>query len=801
MSHIRSRKHSSPTRPLAFAALATSLALAVPGVALATEGVETDTTTDQHKHKHDHDDHRHQDEAHTLDKIDVHGSRIQAKAVASPKFTQPLQDTPQTIQVITEDLFNQQGATTLTEALRNTPGVGAFYAGENGTTSTGDAVYMRGFDTSSSIFVDGVRDLGSISRDLFNVEQVEVEKGPAGTDNGRTAPTGAINMVSKRATLRDAVSGTLTGGNDGQKRGTADWNQTFNGLPGAALRLNAMWQDSDVAGRDHVKNKRWGLAPSLGFNLDGATRYYLNLYYVKQDNIPDGFVPTIGLPGWKAQENNGQLAGHTVDPENFYGTRQDHDDVEAKQATFIVEHDFSDAVKLTNTARWGETTQDYMLTSFMSTNANIAWTDINDLSTYTLARSNTTFKDQRNKILTDQLNLRADFATGSVEHNLSTGLELTREEQYTNGITGTGSRPAASLYNPDWNDVGTLSWYHNGSGTYGKTDTISAYAFDTLKFGERFLVTAGVRLDHYKTEYSSTSVCTTPGTSGASGRGVIYCGDQAIGSIVSGGNFEAKDTLFNWKLGAVYKVGDDVSLYANYALSQQPPGGANFQLAAASGGSNTLAANSINADPQKAKTFEVGTKWNVLEDLAVNLALFQTDVTNEINSEDLDESGYPTQTGEKKVKGVELSAVGNITDNWTISAGYTTMSTKITDGPTVTSDESSNLTYTPDDAFTSWTSYRFPFGLTIGGGVRYSGRLLKGSDGGDTANKGSTPAYAKSYTVYDAVVSYDISRHFGLRLNAYNLFDKEYVAAINKSGYRYTPGTPRTFLLSADFRF
>jgi len=797
MSHIRSRKHAPNARPLAVAALATSLALALPGTGLANEGVGAETSADQQKH--DRDEHHRRDhgrnEARTLDKVDVHGSRVQSKAVASPKFTQSLQDTPQTIQVITKGLFTQQGATTLTEALRNTPGVGAFYAGENGNTSTGDAVYMRGFDTSSSLFVDGVRDLGSVSHDLFNVEQVEVEKGPAGTDNGRSAPSGSINMVSKRAFLRDAVSGTVSGGNDGQKRGTADWNQTINGLPGAALRLNALWQDSDVAGRDHVNNKRWGLAPSLGFNLDGATRYYLNLYYVKQNNIPDGFVPTIGLPGWQAQTGNEQLAGHPVDPENFYGTRQDHDDVEAKQATFIVEHDFSDTLRLSNTARWGETTQDYLLTSFMSTNANIGWTDINDLSTYTLARSTPTFKDQRNKILTDQLNLRADFATGSVQHNLSTGLELTREEQYTRNVTSTGSRPAASLYDPDWNDVGDLSWQRNGTGTYGKTDTISAYAFDTLKFTENFLVTAGVRLDHYKTEYNSSGVCNTEGTSGGS-RGAVYCGTAPIGSVVSNGDFQAKDTLFNWKLGAVYKVGDDVSLYANYALSQQPPGGANFQLAAGSS-----SANGVDADPQKAKTFEVGTKWNVLENLAVNLALFQTDVTNEINSDVLDDFGNPTQTGEKKVKGVELSAVGNITDNWSISAGYTTMSTKVTEGPNISADGSPNLTYSPDDAFTSWTSYRLPFGLTIGGGLRYSGRLHKGSDGADTANGGSTPSYAKSYTVYDAVVSYDISRNFSLRLNGYNLFDKEYVAAINKSGYRYTPGTPRTFLLSADFRF
>src|SRR3546814_8047527 len=115
---------------------------------------------------------------------------------------------------------------------------------------------MRGFDTSSSIFVDGIRDLGSISRDIFNTEAVEVEKGPAGTDNGRTAPTGAIHMVPKQASLESALSGTLSLGFDGQKRITADVNQTLGGLPDSALRLTLLWHDSVAPGRDHVDNQR-----------------------------------------------------------------------------------------------------------------------------------------------------------------------------------------------------------------------------------------------------------------------------------------------------------------------------------------------------------------------------------------------------------------------------------------------------------------------------------------------------------------------------------------------------------------
>ena len=714
---------------------------------------------------------------------------VKVDKVASPKFTQPIQDTPQTIQVISKDVFNQQGATTLTEALRNTPGVGTFYAGENGSTSTGDAIRMRGFDTSSSIFVDGIRDLGSISRDIFNTEQVEVEKGPAGTDNGRTAPSGAINMVSKRAFMDEMLAGTVTVGTDGQKRATADVNQPIDAIPNAAFRLNAVWQDSDVAGRDHVKNKHVGIAPSLGFGLGTDTRAFLNFLYVDQNNIPDGFVPTIGLDSWTPYDADGDntqsiFIGNPVKSTNFYGTRADHDDVTAEMATFILEHDFSDNLKLTNSARWGQTKQNYLLTSFMGTTTNLTCADDTDLTTCTLARSNTNTKDAVNRILTDQLNLRADFATGPVEHNLSVGIEITSEKQTAYGLTASSvTRPAANLYDPDWNDIDTYSVSRNGAIQRGKTDTQSFYAFDTAKFfNDMLLVTGGIRLDHYKTTYFSNAVC------GGTGRGAVSCGTEATGTIVTTNDLTAKDTLFNWKIGAVFKPVEPVSLYVNYAISQEPPGGDNFALS-----SSDTSADNPNLKPQKAKTIEGGVKWNALGGrLLVSAAVFKTRVLNEIDSTDVSD----IQSGTKRVSGVELSAVGNITDAWTITAGYTHQKSKVTSGSAIAEDGTYNLTYSPDDAFTSWTTYNLPFGLQVGGGVRYVSGMHRGTDGAL-----GTPDHTDGYTVVDGLLSYAVTGNITMRVNAYNLFDKHYIAAINKSGYRYTPGTPRTFLFSGDFRF
>lgn len=714
---------------------------------------------------------------------------------ASPKFTQPLQDTPQTIQIIDKELFNQQGATTLSEALRNSPAVGTFYAGENGSTSTGDAVYMRGFDTSGSIFADGIRDLGAISRDLFNVAAIEVEKGPAGTDSGRGAPGGTINTVSKQAFLLDAVAGTASAGLDGQKRITADVNQTLAGLPGSALRLNAMWQDSAVPGRDHVHNSRCGVAPSWGFGLDGLTRAYLDLLYVQQHNVPDGLVPTIGLPRWSPQTGLEQLAGHPVDPANFYGTRDDHDDVTAQMYTLHFEHDFAGTLRLGNSARWGETRQDYLLSSFTVTGGtaadplagNVRWTDPGNLSTYTLNRSNNNFKDQRNRILTDQLNLRAELQAGPVAHSLSAGLELTREEQRAYNITATGGRPPANLYLPDWNDAGNLIRERNGTGSVGRTGTVALYTFDTLNFSDVVLVTVGLRADRYATSYHSNAICND-----GSGRGAVPCGGAAIGSAVQNDDLRDRGTLLNWKLGAVYKPVQALSLYVDYALSQQPPGGANFQLSAAA--SN---AGNPNLEPQRATTLELGSKWNVPgARLALNLALFQTRIDNEINSQLLDENGNPTQTGRKRVRGVEGSLVGSLTPDWSISAGYSFQDAEVTAGAELAQDGTSNLTYTPRYGLSIWTSYQLPSGLTVGGGWRFVDGLHRGTDGAV-----GTPSSTGGYGALDAVVSYAIGRQVALRLNAYNLTDRHYVAAINKSGYRYMPGAPRTFLLTAELKY
>jgi catecholate siderophore receptor len=730
----------------------------------------------------------------TLPEVKIQGTHenaFKADKASSAKYTEKLVDTPQTITVIKRELFEQQGATTLTDALRNTPGVGAFYLGENGSTSTGDAIYMRGFDTSGSIFVDGVRDLGSISRDVFNIEQIDVLKGPAGSDTGRGAPTGSINLATKQANLDDAFSSSIMAGTDKQKRATADWNKVIDAERGIAFRLNAMDQDSGVPGRDVVTNKRWGIAPTVAFGLNGPTRVYLNYLHVKQDNIPDNGVPTIGLPGYSTPQPAKPATGPTpaprpyigsaprVDSSNYYGSTADHDNVKLDMFTVKVEHDFSPTLKFQNTSRYGKTHQDYIISSYMGSDANIVTPSPTDLSTWTLARGNRNVKDQDNKILTNQSTMTADLTTGVLKHTLVGGLEFTTEKQNTYTNTNTGVLAAANLYNPDPNVQPTAyNPTRTGAGASATIDTQSAYLFDTIKFGEQWMVNLGGRFDHYNLDYTAVTASTATGTA------------IPVGTLI-GTSLSDSDTLFTGKASLVYKPTKDSSVYATYATSKQPPGGSTFVLST----SANSAAN-VNYDPQETKTKEIGTKWDFLQQkLSFTAAIYRTDVSNEVEVDPTNSTVY-YQTGKKRVEGVEIGVTGEVARNWLVSAGYTHMKTSVESGKVVTASGENYLSYTPKDAFTSWTSYTLPFGLQVGGGVRYSGKLLKGSDGAT-----GTPAYADGYWVADAMASYPISKNVSLRLNVYNLTDKEYVAAINKSGYRYTPGQPRSASLTANITF
>ncbi len=675
-----------------------------------------------------------------------------AEKSANDKFTAPLLDTPKTVQIIKKEVIEEQGAITLMEALRNTPGI-TMQMGENGNTSAGDTFQLRGFSLQQSIFVDGIRDLGAVTRDTFNLEQVEIVKGAAGAETGRGASSGFINLVSKQAHLGDESSVSGTVGTGDRRRAAIDLNRQLSET--SAFRLNAMAQDSGVDGRDFVENKGYGLGLSYVSGLNTPTRVHLFSQHLRQDNVPDGGIPAIGYEGYAS------VIGPKVRRENFYGSVNDREKVDADMFTVKVEHDLGEATTIRNVTRYGKTHMDRTLTGMNTGGSGIVATGPQSAWTVNLSRQRV---DQENSILANQTSLNTEFNSGSVKHSLAAGVELLHEKQ-TN-FTHVGATPAttpANLYNPDpYRTMGNFG-PRTGDESGTTTNTISVYAFDNAELNERWSINGGARVDVYKLN-SSSAVGTTP--------------------------LEDSRSLVSWSIGGVYKPAENGSVYASYAPSSTPPG-AFTQLSTSATNLNHPA-----FDPQKTNTVELGTKWDLLNKrLNVAAAIFRT--TND-NQTTVDQVTLATvQEGKTQVQGIELSATGQITPFWQITAGLAKTSTKVIGVLNASGVGTDAVRWSPDLTATLWTSYQWTQ-LTMGFGARYVSEAKRFvSTSGAQGNMPNVP----SYWVADAMAKYQINPKLSLQLNIYNLFDEEYLMALNNGGGRLALGAPRSATLTANYKF
>jgi catecholate siderophore receptor len=728
------------------------------------------------------------DEPRTLSTIsveagDVAGPTPKVDRIASEKFTQPLLDTPQTITVVSREVLSQQGATTLSQALRNTPGV-TFLLGENGNTATGDSIFMRGFDTQGSIFIDGIRDLGTVSRDVFNTQQVEIAKGPAGPDYGRSAASGYVNLSSKLPTLGDAYSGTASYGSARNGRLTADVNHAFDGS-GSALRLNVMGQHGDVDGRDFIDRGSWAIAPSLTLGLESDTRAFFYALHTEQDNVPDGGVPTIGLEGFynPAFDTGGAQAGANparVNRDNYYGLASDFEEIKGTMFTARLEHDFSDDVSIRNTARYGRLRQFYVLTG-----VNALTVTSPDPAQWSVARTRQA-KFQENTLLTNQTNLTVNAVTGALGHAITSGIEFIDEEQVNPTYVGLGTPiTPANLYHPDRHDAQPgYAPVRNGVYTRGQTRTAAVYAFDTVTFSEQWEATAGFRVDSYRTDFDS-AVLSTAASHPTLPAGTLVPGTASV-----------DDTLLSYKVGVVFKPVDSGSIYLSHAISQQPPGGANLTFS-----SNANNLNNPDLDPTEGRNLELGTKWDLREGaLAVTGAIYHSESRNELTPDPVDPTVF-LQLGKRTVTGIELGVVGKLGEAWELSAGVAKMKTEVKRG--LANQNGLQITWSPELTFTSWTTYHATSGVSIGGGVRYVDSVIRpvSSNAAPPPPNLTNMRSAPDYWVVDMMAGYAISERVSLQLNVYNLMDEFYVATLNNNGARYSPGAPRSGLLTVNYSF
>jgi len=717
-----------------------------------------------------------------------HHERYRSDTVSSPKKTEALVDTPQTVSVISKELLSDQNAVSLTDALRNTPGI-TMQLGENGSTAAGDTFQLRGFAAQSSIYLDGIRDLGAVSRDVFNIEQIEVAKGPAGSDGGRGSSAGYVNLVSKRPVLDTRNTASVSAYSGGGLRATIDANVRLGTT--SAFRLNFLDQDVDVPGRDYVKTTGYGIAPAYGLGIGTDTRLYLLGQVVHQDNVPDGGLPVVGLPGYHSRAvlpatgaaitqaqldlNNAALsAAPAVGGRTFYGSPSDYEKVDAAMATAIIEHDFAGGVHMTNTTRYGQTGMDRVLTGVNATNVLTAAFKPSDPSTWTVARTRQRV-DQDNRILANATNFTASLDLGSWTHDVAAGFELTYEEQRTVTYATTGlTIPAANLYHPDVNDA-LPAPVATGAATDGDTTTVAGYVFDTAKRGP-WLLSAGLRLDSYTLHTNNTAAT----------------GATPLAPL------KDSRTLVSWNAGVVYKPRGNGSVYISYATSLTPPGGNNFQLSATAGN----IANSA-LDPAETDNFEIGTKWDLFQDrLSLTAAWYDTRAKNELTQADPVDPTVFVQFGRRVVSGIELGAVGQISPRWSLSAGLQTLHTKVTQGAaTGNSASGAAARWSPDLTATVWATYRVTKRLTLGGGASYtSDQRLVVNPATDLSTYNGLPKIP-SAAVANAMASYDLTRLVQVQLNIYNLFDETYIQSLNNGGSRVVLGQPRSATLTARLRF
>jgi catecholate siderophore receptor len=261
-------------------------------------------------------------------------------------------------------------------------------------------------------------------------------------------------------------------------------------------------------------------------------------------------------------------------------------------------------------------------------------------------------------------------------------------------------------------------------------------------------------------------------------------------STLAPSSLDDSGNLLSWKAGVIFKPLPNGSIYATYATSKTPPGSADFALSATANNQNNS-----DLDPQKTENYELGTKWDLLNDrLSLTAAYFRTENSKQASFDDL---GNPLQTGRTLVKGVEVAAVGQLTNFWQVSAGVTKMTADTEDQQSNTGVETTGVRWTPDWSATLWTSYTLG-NFTIGGGARYIGDQKRSITEGAPQNGLSE---IPSYWAADAMAAYRVSKNINLRLNVYNLFDKEYIETLNNGGNRVRLGQPRSGMLTAEYSF
>lgn len=721
---------------------------------------------------------------------EVSGVKIDGKRTAevqTTKITAPLVDTPKAITVIPRKIIEQTAATSLQDILRTSPGI-TFGAGEGGQPLA-DRPFIRGQASGNNIFVDGVRDSGGQTREVFNLEQVEVVKGPDSAYSGRGSGGGSINLTSKSPKADDFATGSLGVGTDEYVRATVDLNHKIN--DSVAVRVNLLGTQGNTPGRKAVDFDRWAIAPSVAFGLNGPTQVVASYYHLDGNNMPDYGLPLFTKVPSQPRDASGILK---VDRDTFYGLKsRDYQKTKADIGTLSIDHQISENLGVRQVLRYSKTLNDYILTNpgdagpaqfingvwWMKRGPKTRWNPTTTMAAVT--------------------DLHGKVTTGAVEHSFDVGVELSREKNLnatystftTSGAacptgyvwTGTfkanlGEGDCTNVFAPNADDPWT-GVVNRAPANYNISKTAAIYAFDTLKFGDKWLLNLGIRHDNYRS------------------LGHDYTLSQAQGVFtVTGITYRNAEWSFtNYQAGLVYKPTEDSSVYISYGTASTPPGiSAGDQNSNGNNGTGNLA-NTV-LEPEDSESFELGAKVNVFDDaLALSAALFKT---TRKNAQIQIDAGIYAQVGETQVQGVELGVSGNITPKWQAFGGYTYMDSELVRGAYNGVNQGDPLANTPKNTFSLFTTYRVIRPLSLGGGAYYVSKTFGGNQGG--AGGGANGIYLPAYWRYDAFASYTINDRMDLQLNVQNLTDERYFTKTNGT-HHADPAPGRQAILTLNVKY
>jgi catecholate siderophore receptor len=671
-----------------------------------------------------------------LEKFSVNGTRTAQAYAADHSVTATKTDTalvnvPQAITVITRELIDDQGMRSLGDLTRYVPGVGIAQGEGNRDTPV-----LRGNSTTADFFVDGLRDDVQYFRDFYNVDRVEVLKGPNAMIFGRGGSGGVINRVTKQANGVATRALTLQAGSWDQYRATLDLGQSLNAR--AAFRVTALYEDAGSY-RDGVTLNRSGVNPNLSFKLSDRTSLRAGYEYFHDERVADRGVPSF------------QGRAVATSAATFFGDpAQSASDATVHTVFATLDHRLTSQLTLRNSTRYGHYTKFYQNVFPGSVNAA---GDSVSISAYqqTTERAN----------WFNQTDLEARVVTGSVQHQLLTGLELARQETdnlrltgYFTTISPTTTTVSVPLAAPRTTLPLTFALGASDAHNHGVAKTVALYAQDQITLSARLQAIVGVRWEQLDVDFLNRRTATP---------------------------LASRDGLLSPRAGLIYKPADAISLYASYSTTYVPRAGE--QLA-------SLSATNRSLDPEEFTNYELGAKWTPRADLAFTAAVYRLDRSNVA----IPDPANPTQSllvDGQRAHGVELGLTGRLAKNWSVAGGYAYQDGEIKTTQSATIVAGARLAQLPRHTFSLWNRYDFNRRWGAGLGVIYRDELFASTD-----NLVRLPGFTRC----DLAIFHRVSDDLQVQLNVENLLDRAYFASAHNNN-NLTPGSPRALRLSVTTQF